>query len=318
MQKKVAIPGLVVGAALGAGLAGRSMVRRWAHNSDPLDGEPPWFPEGLVRTVDTPDGARLHTVTAGGDGPTVVFVHGLTASKREWGPMARGLIDLDHRVIAIDQRGHGESTTGHGRFGSAALAEDLATVFERLDLHASLLVGQSMGGMAAMAFATDHPEVFSTRVSRLALVATTASMAAPRSQAALRFGAIPIPDAFDPADERLRVATALAAFGAHPSLNMIDSAIAMVRACPEHVRVAATAALLDHDVRDRLDRIAVPTIVIGGTRDQMVRPHQVRALADGIPGARLEMLEGAGHMLIWERHERVAELVLALLAAPAS
>ncbi|MGI9607695.1 MAG: alpha/beta fold hydrolase, partial [Acidimicrobiales bacterium] len=105
---------------------------------------------------------------------------------------------------------------------------------------------------------------------------------------------------------------------AHPSLNMIDSAIEMVRACPEDVRVAATAALLDHDVSDRLDRIAVPSIVIGGTRDQMVRPHQVRALADGITGATLEMLEGAGHMLIWERHERVAELLVNLLDTPAA
>ncbi|MGI9606387.1 MAG: alpha/beta fold hydrolase, partial [Acidimicrobiales bacterium] len=209
MQKKVAIPSLVVGAALGAGLAGRSMVRRWALNADPLESEPPWFPEGEVRVVKTPDGASLHTVTAGHAGPTVLFVHGLTASIREWGPIARHLIESGIRVIAVDQRGHGGSTAGNGRFGSAALATDLATVFDTLDIEASLLVGQSMGGMAAMAFATDHPEVFSARVDRLALVATTASMAAPRSQAALRFGSIPIPDAFDPADERLRVATAL-------------------------------------------------------------------------------------------------------------
>lgn len=309
VQKRIALPAAGIGAVAAGGLFGRSLVRSWARNPDPLNGAPVRFPDGDRRPVDLPDGARIMTVSVG-DGPVVLLVHGLTASKDDFGPMATSLIESGHRLIAVDQRGHGESTTGTAGFGSTQLADDLARVIIELDLEVAALVGHSMGGMTAMALAVHHPDLFHERVDRLVLVATAASLDTVRHRLGLSLGGISIPGQLIPEDERLRVGAGLGVFGRSPSLHMVDEAIDMFRACPEDVRSEATRALLDHDVTDLLHRIDVPTLVIGAGRDQLIRPRQVRALADGIDGARLEEFPDAGHMVHWEHHDDVAGMIV--------
>ena len=312
VQRKMAIPAAAV-LALGAGAAAAHMlVSNWKKNPDPLGGEPLRFPEGLERAVQLPDGALINTVTVG-DGPTIVCVHGLTSNRNDWAPMAPTLLDAGFQLLAIDQRGHGGSTSGAAGFGATQLGDDLSVVFEALDVHAVALMGHSMGGMASMSYAVHHPDAFHERVDALVLVATAASLKTARHRIGLLLGGYVIPEFFRPQNDRLRVTTGLSAFGARPSLHMIDQAIEQFRSCSEAVRAVATGGLRDHDVHDLLDAIDVPTYVIGAERDQLIRPQQVRALADGIDGAELEMLDEAGHMLIWERHTQVAELVSAWL-----
>lgn len=313
VQKRVALPAVGLGLLAAGGLAGRTIVRRWRDNPDPLDGQPVRFPDGERRTVQLPDGAEIMTVTVG-EGPTVVLVHGLTASKHDWGPIAPTLVAAGHRVIAVDQRGHGDSTPGTAGFGSTQLAADLAHVLDELDVDAAALVGHSMGGMTAMAFAIQHPAAFAARVERLVLVATAASLETARHQLGLSLGGVHIPESLVPADDRLRVGAGLGVFGRAPSLHMVDEVIDMFRACPEPVRAAATVALKDHDVVDALHTIDAPTLVIGAGRDQLIRPHQVEELARGISGATLERVPDAGHMVHWEEHDAVAQLILDHLA----
>ena len=308
VQKKVAIPAVGVGAVLAGGLVGRQLVSAWRKNPDPLVGRPVRFPEGHQRFIDLPDGARISTITVG-EGPIVVCVHGVTASRRDWAPMTPHLLEAGFQVIVVEQRGHGDSTVGTAGFGSGQLGDDLAVVLEVLDVRSATLMGQSMGGMAVMAFAVEHATVLAERIERLVLIATAGAMSSSLQSVGLSLSGIEIPDALDPADKRLRVGAGLLAFGARPSLHMVDEAIAMFRRCPEPVRAAASPALKDHDVLDELRDLDIATLVIGGSRDQLIRPKQIDELAATIPNARKQMFDGAGHMLIWERHREVAGLV---------
>jgi non-heme chloroperoxidase len=309
VKKRAGIPAIGVSALVAGGVAGHQLIARWRKNPDPLRGGKLDFPDGQRRIVELSDGARINTVTVG-EGPIIVCVHGLTSNEDDWSPMAPLLLDAGFQLVAINQRGHGGSTEGTAGFGSTQLGEDLSEIFESLDLHAHALMGHSMGGMASMAYAVHHPEQFRERVSSLVLIATAASLRTPRQHLGLLIGGVTLPDELHLANDRLRVGTGLLAFGARPSLHMIDLAIAQFQRCSESVRSRATGALQGHDVRLLLHKISVPALVIGGTRDQLIRPQQVEALAEDISNSTLEMLDRAGHMLIWERHEDVSRSIV--------
>lgn len=313
MAKRKWIAGAIGVGAVVAFAARRRLLAGWAANVDPLDGQAVEFPPGLHRMVKLPDGAELSTVTVG-DGPSIVCVHGLTGSRHDWGPMAPGLLDAGYQLIAVEQRGHGSSSPGTAGYGSTQLGEDLGHVLTELDINAVALMGHSMGGMAAMAFAVDQPATLRKRVSSLVLIATAASLVSPGSKLGFRLSGFPFPSRLTPSERRLRVGAGLTVFGSRPSLHMIDSAIRSARLLPEEVRAAATSALGVHNLLDRIETIAVPTMVIGGSRDRLIWPSRVRALAEAIPGAELHMVDGAGHMIIWERLEKVDELVLSFLS----
>lgn len=309
VQKKFTLPALAIGVVAASGFVGHRLISTWRSNPDPLGGKPVEFPEGIVRPVTMPDGATINTVTVG-NGPTIVCVHGLTTNRNDWGPMAPALLDAGFTLLAVEQRGHGESTAGTAGYGSTQLGDDLAVVLETLDVEAIAVMGHSMGGMAAMAYAVDHPEAFHERVSSLVLLATAASMRTGRHAIALRLGGLTIPGALQPPDDRLRVGTGLLVFGARPSLHMIDQIIAQFRRCSDEVRTQATSSLLDHHVEEHLDEIDVPALVVGASRDHLIRPLQVEQLAEGLANSRLEMLPSAGHMVIWERHEELTTMII--------
>lgn len=303
---------MVAGAAA-ATVATRRTLGRWQSNPDPLEGLPVRFPDGVQRFVELEDGAKISTVTVG-TGPVVVCVHGLTGSRHDWGPLTPALLDAGYCLIAVEQRGHGESTAGTAGYGSARLGADLAEVFNELDIRAVALMGHSMGGMAAMAFAVDFPKEFKSRVSSLILLATAASLKVRGSGIGFRLSGLKIPDFLRPSNQRLRLGAGLGVFGEAPSIHMIDESIRSATQLPEAVRAAATSALGSHHVLDRIDQIDVPALIVGGTRDRLIRTSQVRQMADAIDGSELHMLNGAGHMLIWERHTDVTNLITNFLA----
>lgn len=120
------------------------------------------------RTVDVPvDGGALRVGVwdaAAPDAPAVVLVHGVTSSHLAWQFVAERLPGV--RVVAPDLRGRGRSNRIEGPAGLAAHADDLAAVFERLDIAPTVVVGHSMGGFVSAVFAHRHPHL----VTRLALI----------------------------------------------------------------------------------------------------------------------------------------------------
>ncbi len=303
----------LAGVAAGAFFTARRSVGKFTTNVDPLGGVPPRFPTGIVRSVTTDDGAVINTITAVSSGadhrrPLIALVHGLTSNHDDWGPIAQRLVDKGYRVMAIDQRGHGNSTVGSAGYGVTRLGTDLAQVFEALDLTDVVLVGHSMGGMAAMTLMVDHPEVTQRRVRALGLIATAATMSDLRYQAALRLGSIKTPIDIAAVNDVSRLATA-AVFGHAPSSFMLEAALASVARCPEDVRLKSTRAMADYDIADRISAIDIPTLVVAGTRDLLTPYAEGEDIADAITGSLLIRMPGAGHLMIWEENEELAYLL---------
>ncbi|MGE7385774.1 alpha/beta fold hydrolase [Streptomyces sp. NPDC004126] len=108
------------------------------------------------------DGVRLSCRDwgdPGGSGPAVVLLHGLAGHAGEWDAVARALSPR-HRVVAVDQRGHGASERRPRDVSRAAYVEDAVAVCEGLGLREPVLVGQSLGGHTAMLAAAAHPGLF--------------------------------------------------------------------------------------------------------------------------------------------------------------
>jgi pimeloyl-ACP methyl ester carboxylesterase len=92
-----------------------------------------------------------------GEGPPIVLLHGLSATRRNVVQGSRHLVKRGYRLIAYDARGHGASSPA-STYDYAALVDDLEGVLEQLELERSALVGSSMGAATALAFALEHPE----------------------------------------------------------------------------------------------------------------------------------------------------------------
>jgi pimeloyl-ACP methyl ester carboxylesterase len=120
------------------------------------------------------DGVTLRGETLG-DGPPIVLLHGLSATRRNVVQGSRHLAKRGYRLIAYDARGHGASS-GAPSYEYPELVEDLEAVLERLRVQRTALVGSSMGAATAMAFALEQPE----RVAALVQI-TPAYAGAPRA-----------------------------------------------------------------------------------------------------------------------------------------
>jgi 3-oxoadipate enol-lactonase len=258
------------------------------------------------------NGHRIHYVRQG-SGEPLLLIQGLSGNHLHWGDEFLGLLDDDFELIALDNRGIGHSSRTDEPFTVADMADDAVGLLDALEIESAHVMGISMGGMIAQEIALRHPD----RVRTLTLGCTYAggegaSLADPqviqhlaqllmtgRTEEALRVGFSynVSPDfASDPRNFELvkRVAEELPG-----SLEIL---------------MLQVQAVASHDTSQRLGEISVPTLVVHGTEDQMIPVANARHIADRIPGARLEIMEGVGHAFWWERPERSAELVRELAA----
>jgi pimeloyl-ACP methyl ester carboxylesterase len=242
-----------------------------------------------------------------GDGAPVLLVHGLGYTREGWGPL-RKLLARRFRVLSYDNRGIGESEIPPGPYTVAELTDDAVDVLDAAGVEHAHVLGASLGGMVAQLLAAEHPE----RVERLVLVGTTPGGAAayPLPQQTLALMAEAASLAPDVALRRF-VENALA-----PGSPLVDEVLAYRRRHPPDPAgwAAQAAAGASWDVDGRLGRITAPTLVVAGAADAVVDPRNAQLLADAIPEARLELLDGAGHLPFWERPEEFAALVERFLA----
>ena len=290
----------------------RAFVARIERNPDPFAREQLLAkPEGKETLITRPDGTVLRALVAG-DGPPVVFVHGYTATLAEWNFVWDALVASGFRVIAFDQRGHGDSTLGSEGIGSKQMAADVAAVLRRFDIRDGVLVGHSMGGFVTIRAMIDHPDL-AQRLRGLVLFASLAGRAvdgAPQNR-------LLIPLLQSGVLQRLlrsrTVAMLLGAAqcGAHPSPVMISVFIdELNRHLADHgPLLPIVRAFSREDLYPRLGEIAVPTAVMVGTADRSTPPSHSRRLASGIPGAQLVTVPDAGHLLNWEGAEELVQVI---------
>ncbi|MDX3851411.1 alpha/beta hydrolase [Streptomyces sp. AK02-01A] len=261
-------------------------------------------------SVTTNDGVRI-AYTEAGDGAPLVLIPGIAQSAAEFRKQTDDL-SQDHRVIAMDPRGHGESGKPDHGYRVSRLAADLRDLIEALDLRNITLLGHSLGCTVIWCYW----DLFGgDRVSRLVLVDQAAVVAAdrvPEDQAA-ELGAI------FTADMALGIAASLrGADGADfwralvdtmhtPSLSAADADWIVQQNARLPLEHTATLHL-DHygnDWRDVLPRITVPTLVIGGAVS-IFAPSVARRTASLIPGAEVRVFseaEAGSHLMFWENAE---------------
>jgi pimeloyl-ACP methyl ester carboxylesterase len=244
-----------------------------------------------------------------GDGPPVLFVHGLGGSWRNWlenlAPFAR-----NHRVVAIDLPGFGTSPMPAEPLTISAMGDFVLAVADRLDLGPdTALVGHSMGGFIATESVIESPE----RFSRLVLVAAAgisfATQGDTRRSVTRAMTRVILPLLANRMDRgmsrrRLRAAS-FSGVIAHPTLirrELLWELGSYAMTAPGMLE--AGYHLGGYDSRERLPGIEIPTLVIWGRKDRLVPVKAAYSYAERIPNARLSIIGDTGHMVQMERPAR--------------
>ena len=241
-----------------------------------------------------------------GTGPDVLLIAGLGDPVEAWEFQLTGLSDR-YTLTAFDNRGAGRVPLGDGPVSVEIFADDAAALLRALDIPAAHIAGFSGGSAIAQQLALRHPEM----VRSLVLAATFATMDPYMRAAAnfwrwLPFGA--------PSERAFLEAFFLWIYTprAHAD-GMVDQIIEEALAFPHKQTPDAMQRTLDafiaHDTTDRLGQIDAPTLVVAGDLDLVTPPHLGRAVADGIPGARFELMEGEAHQPFQEVPEPFNEMV---------
>jgi non-heme chloroperoxidase len=309
----------LVGAGVLAGVAGaayaaeRAIVAGVRRSPDPGAGNPFQPPYDESFRFPSHDGGSIFAISRG-KGPVLLFCHGVTLSNRVWVKQFESLPELGFRCIAYDSRGHGDSTTGSSGHSVENLARDVRTVIEHLHLHDVVLVGHSMGGAAVQAFVLHHPDLAAARVRGMVLMSTFARLglggsALLRRLAEQATGRGPAANQVM-AQPNLGFLLARIGFGRDPQASHVELTRQMIVACGADESRLAVGTLFGVDFTDELPHVDVPTLVLSGSADVLAPPAESRRLAALIPGARLEVFKGAGHMLMLERTEEVDGIVV--------
>jgi len=305
----------VAGAVAGAGYASQRVLA--SRLRDQPDGDAARAldaPMYVDRVIDAFDGGSIYLVESG-EGPPILLSHGVTNSIRSWFHQFDSLPRAGFRTIAFDHRGHGRSKVGTAGHSVENLALDMRTVLEELDLRDAVLVGHSMGGVAVQAFVTQFPDLAAERVAGIVLLSTLASTPfgshSTRTKKRIEGITNRAPDmGWLWTSPNLGLLIARLGFGRNPHPSHVELVRQMLAECPPETRLEAPRALIGLDLTEDLPRVQVPTMVIVGTADILTPPAQARLIAKLIPGARLEVFPGGGHMLMLERAEELDRLIV--------
>lgn len=250
----------------------------------------------------------LHVAEHGAPGaPTLVLLHGFPLDGQMWRAQVEPLVGAGYRVLVPDLRGHGRSGRGEGPATMAAMAEDVLRVLDERDVASFALCALSMGGYVAFEMLRHDPERVSARV-----------LADTRPEA----------DGTEAVEQRHKTARRVREDGARalaesmlpkmlsPSTAVRDpSLVAEVRGIIERQDAEGMAQALEgmaarRDMRDILQDVRVPTLVLVGAEDAITPPETARAMADALPDARLVVVPEAGHLAPLEQPRVVNEAMV--------
>lgn len=244
------------------------------------------------------------------DAPPVVLLGSLGSTSEMWEPNVPALA-ARHRVVRLDNLGHGGSPVPEGPYSIAGMAESALATLDSLGLQRVAWVGLSLGGMIGMYLGSEHPE----RVSALALCCTTACFEdkTPWRQRIADVRARGTGAIAEPVVSRWFVGEWATR---HP--DVVRRAEGWLAGTADAGYLGCCQAIEAWDHRARLSAVRPPTLVIGGADDQATPVDQhARVLAERIPGARLEVVPG-GHVASWQSAEQVNALLLSLLDGPSA
>ncbi len=250
-----------------------------------------------------------------GAGEPLLLIQGMSGHSLHWGEEFLSLLERDFELVLYDHRGAGRSAGDESSFTIADLAADAAGVLDGLGIERAHVLGISMGGMIAQELTLTRPE----RVRTLTLGCTYCGGPDSRFTEERVVNDLAMALMSGDRDRKLRAGWA---FNVSPRFAAVEgnferfAEVADQYPVPLEMVMAQVRAVMAHDTSGRLEEIGAPTLVVHGTGDQMLAAANGEVVAGLIPGARLELLDGVGHLFFWEQPERVAELIAEHAAAP--
>ena len=263
------------------------------------------------------DGTRLY-VRDWGTGQPIVFLAPWALCADWWDAHMTSLVDRGFRCVAYDRRGHARSDEPGRGYDFDTLADDLAAVLDRLDLHNVVLVGHSMGASEVVRYLTRHRSGPVTRavlvapITPLTLKTDTNPDGVPRE--ILEQGRAGLKRDF-----HRRIAQAASGFFGAPANAVSIEAMdwwtrMMVDRCSLKVMLDLHKVMTETDFRTELRAIAVPTLIVHGDKDTSANLELTgRRTQQLIPRSELKVYEGAAHGLPFTHAERFEADLLAFL-----
>jgi poly(3-hydroxyoctanoate) depolymerase len=249
---------------------------------------------------------RLLRVSIRGEGRPLLLVMGLGGNIEMWDPLERALNGHGIQTIAYDASGTGHSPTRLVPQRMPGLARQAAHLLDVLGHPRADVLGVSFGGAVAQELAVGNPH----RVRRLVLASTMCGLGGvPGNPLALSLLATPL-RYYSPAFLRL-IAGVLYGPTVTDRQDLLREQIVARRARPPSVwgYGSQLVAGAGWSSLPWLGRIAAPTLVLSGERDPIVPPRNARILARRIPAAQLELVHGAGHLLLFDQAEHCGAVI---------
>lgn len=242
-----------------------------------------------------------------GKGTPVVLLHGFPLNHTIWQPLAPLLQD-QARLILPDLRGYGQSPVTEGGYSMRELADDVLALLDRLKIEHTLLVGHSMGGYVALAFAQAYPH----RLTGLGFVSTHAAADLPEVRQGRLIGARKVAQAgvnFLAKDMSEKIT-------ARPGL--VEPLRELMAQAPKQAVIGSLKGMAERpDSTGFLSLIHAPAVVVHGDEDRLVSLERARTMAELLPRGWLVEIPHGGHMLMMEAPGAVAAALGELIQASA-
>lgn len=243
------------------------------------------------------------SVVAAGSGQPVLLVHGYSQSRMCWRKQFESSLTEEFRLVAMDNRGHGESDKPRDAYSSELWAEDIRSVVTELGLEEVVLVGWSYGGLAVL----DYVAAYGTdRLAGLSLVGAIASIGTETATERLGSEYVELVEGFVSTDveESTETMAAFVDLCVHGELSPADHyyMLGYNVVVPPHVRDSLRARTVEHE--GELADLDVPVLLTHGEEDAVILPDASREYAAIVDDAEVSFYPETGHSPFWERPER--------------
>ncbi len=251
-------------------------------------------------------GTELYYERAG-SGEPMLLIQGMSATHLAWGDGFRARLEPSFETIVFDNRGMGRSGHAQLPFGILDMSRDTTALLDALGVESAHVVGISMGGTIAQELALAHPE----KVRTLTLGATfcggpETTLMAPEDLQML--------GAAYASGDAVAVMRAMWEINLSPGFRADETHFEAFREmgsqlpAPRPVVMQQMRACAEHDASSRLHELSMPTLVLHGSADRLIKISNGKLIARLIP-APIEILEDVGHMFWWEQPQRSADLI---------
>ena len=272
----------------------------------------------------TINGLQLHYVEWGSaDRPSIVLLHGFQSNAHTWDTFSSAMA-ADYHVLALEQRGHGDSAWApDGNYAPEAFARDAAAFIDALAVVPTLLIGHSMGGRYAALVAAEHPD----KVSKLVMVDTPAELP-PNIEALLGQQPdrdnLPEPETFDAFEDIISKAKSeypltpeaeLRRANYHNLYRGADGKWHWKWDLNLIERECISRILRMGDLYDVFPRVSCPSLLIRGAESPLLTAEVAQNMVDRLPNGRLEEIARAAHTVNADQSDVFQAMMASFLTA---